>query len=236
MKLISETAIHFLLAVVILASCKSSPSTPAVSATDVMETPLPIVKTEIVGQEPIITTTVITPQETSTVTSPLLSCQITDKNGKLNVLSDEVFFAWNASEDEINQALADNYPQWSTYQQNVPWRTQTASLGKIVLEASYQEKFALNSEVTLVTLGESFNWQLPLDSDLFEHSLLIAERLVHLWHEFTHPDHEAIRSQYSEVSNAATYALYVFFDFDKEKLENWCNAYQNLFSTSPTQR
>jgi hypothetical protein len=207
-----------------------------VSATDAIQTAIPMIKTEIVGQEPITTATMNAPQETSTVTSPLLSCQITDKNGKLNVLSDEVFFAWRASEDEINQALANNYPQWSTYQQNVSWHNDPVSLAKIVREASYQEKFALNSEVTLVTLGESFNWQLPLDSDLFEHSLLIAERLVHLWHEFTNPDHEAIRSQYSEVSNAATYALYVFFDFDKEKLENWCHAYQNLFSTSPRQR
>jgi len=236
-KIIGKIINPLFLVAVILTSCNSFTPMPTVNATDVMETATSLVRTEIVAKQVSIpTATAIIPQETSTVTSSLSSCQIIGKNGQLKVLSDEVFFAGNASEDEINQALVNNYPQWATYQQNVPWNTEPANLSKIVREASYQEKFALNSEVTLVTMGESFNWRLPLDSDLFAHSLLIAEHLVRLWDEFSHPDNEAIRSQYPEVPNGATYALYVFFKFDKEKLQNWCDTYQSLFNTSPMQR
>jgi len=176
-----------------------------------------------------------TSQTASTATVPLPLCQIIDKAGKLNVLSDDVFFAYS-SEDELNQALANTYPQWAIYQENVPWNEEPEKLGKIVQEASFQETFALNPEVTLVTLGESFQWQLTVDKDIFEHSLTIGERLVRLWDEFSHPDNQAIRSQFREVSNGATYALYAFFEFDKGELQNWCNSYQSLFGTLPMQR
>ena len=140
------------------------------------------------------------------------------------------------TEDELNQALANNFPEWANYEQNVRWSSEPAKLGEIVLNASFQEQFALNPAVTLITLGESMNWQLPSNSDLFFQSLDISERLNKLVFEWTNPENEAIRAHYPEVSNGATYALYVFFNYDIERLQTWCNTYQQLFGTSSSHR
>jgi hypothetical protein len=160
-------------------------------------------------------------------------CNILSKDGKLYVLSDEVFFALGPSEEELDQALANNYPEWANYEQNVRWKTESAKLGEIVREASFQEKFVLNSEVTLVTLGESLNWQIPANTDLFLRSLDISERLNHLWFEWTNPENVQIRARYPEITNAATYAVYIFFGQDESQLQTWCNTYQRLFETPP---
>jgi hypothetical protein len=160
-------------------------------------------------------------------------CKILNEDGKLNVLSDDVFFALGPSGEELDQALADNYPEWANYKQNVSWYPEPVTVGKIVREASFQERFALNSAITLVTLGESLNWQLPSNSDLFSESLTAGERLHHLWFEWTNPENKQIRAQFSEVANAATYALYVYFGYDGAKLQAWCMTYQRLFGTSP---
>ena len=163
-------------------------------------------------------------------------CKIIDESGNLYVLSSNEIFAWGVTEDELNQALANNFPEWANYEQNVRWSSEPAKLGEIVLNASFQEQFALNPAVTLITLGESMNWQLPSNSDLFFQSLDISERLNKLVFEWTNPENEAIRAHYPEVSNGATYALYVFFNYDIERLQTWCNTYQQLFGTSSSHR
>jgi len=214
---------------VLLAACGIAAPAPTVTAVASF-TPV----TPSITPSPIPTTT---PSPTNTFTAtpePVTppGCMIVNEDGKLYVLSDDVFFAFGPASEEIDQALADNYPEWANYEQNVSWDTEPAKLGEIVREASFQEKFALNSEVTLVTLGESLHWQLPSDSDLFLQSLTIGERLVRLWDEYSHPDNESIRSSYPEVTNGATYALYAFFNYDKERLKAWCDAYHMLFETS----
>jgi len=151
------------------------------------------------------------------------------------VLSDDVFFAFGPSEEELDQVLAVNYPEWADYEQNVSWYSEPVTVGKIVREASFQEKFALNSAVTLVTLGESRGWQLPSDGDVFLESLTISERLHHLWFEWTNPENEEIRAQFPEITNAATYALYVYFDYDINRLQAWQDAYQGLFGDNLSQ-
>jgi hypothetical protein len=105
--------------------------------------------------------------------------------------------------------------------------------GVVVAEASFQERFALNPAVTLVTVGVNLDWKLFIDGNLYWPSRSTGERLVHLWFEYSAPEHAALRADYPEVANAATYALYVFFDRDQAKLQVWCNTYQKLFKTSP---
>ena len=153
----------------------------------------------------------------------------------INVLDDREIFAWGVTEDELNQALANNFPEWANYEQNVRWSSEPAKLGEIVLNASFQEQFALNPAVTLITLGESMNWQLPSNSDLFFQSLDISERLNKLVFEWTNPENEAIRAHYPEVSNGATYALYVFFNYDIERLQTWHDSYIKLWGNDPSQ-
>jgi hypothetical protein len=187
----------------------------------------------------LTSTTIPLPATTITATlEPIISpgCAIVNEVGQIFVLSDQVFFALGPSAEELDQALADNYPEWASYKQKVSWSPEFVTVGKIVREASFQEKFALNSAVTLVTLGDSRNWQLPLDGDLFSESLTVGERLHHLWFEWTSPENEYIRTRYPQVVNAATYALYVFFDHDTYRLQTWCNAYEQLFGISPASR
>lgn len=180
----------------------------------------------------------ITPLPTNPFTTTLEpdtppGCMILNEDEKVYVLSDDVFFAYGPSAEELDQVLTANYPEWANYEQNVSWYPEPVTVGKIVREASFQERFALNPAVTLVTLGESLNWQLPANTDLFLQSLSIGERLHHLWFEWTNPENEQIRAQFPEVTNAATYALYVFFGYDLENLRAWCMSYQELFGTAP---
>ena len=153
----------------------------------------------------------------------------------INALDDQVFFALGPSGEELDQALANNYPEWANYQQNVSWYSEPVKVGKVVREASFQEEFALNSGVTLVTLGESLDWQLPSTTDVFSESLVVGETLTNLWSEWINPENEQIRAQYPEVSNGATYALYAFFDFDTVRLQAWQDSYQRLFGSYETQ-
>jgi hypothetical protein len=177
-------------------------------------------------------TSIPSPTNVPTATPELgipLGCVIHDEDGKLYVLSDDVFFAFGPSGEELNQALANSYSEWANYRQDVSWYSEPVTIGKIVREASFQEKFSLNAEVTLVTLGESLAWKLPANQDLFSQSLTISERLVRLWDEYSHPDNEAIRARYPEVKNSATYALYVFFNYETQRLRAWCMTHQKLF-------
>jgi len=186
----------------------------------------------------ITPTTIPSPTNTFTVTpepGTPPSCKIINEDRKLYVLSDDVFFSYGPSGEELDQVLVENYPEWADYQQNVSWSSEPVKLSKIVREASFQEKFALNSAVTLVTLGESRGWQLPSDGDVFLESLTISERLHHLWFEWTNPENEEIRAQFPEITNAATYALYRYFAGDLSKLENWSSNFETLFEVSPTQ-
>lgn len=147
----------------------------------------------------------------------------------LYLLSDDVFFAITTTAEDINQTLTNNYPEWANYEQTVTWNTEPVKLGEIILSASFQEQFAINSAVTLVTLGESLDWQLPLGEDLYSKSLSISERLFLYAFEWSKPENEEIRKSYPEVTNAATYAIYIFFNNDREKIQQWCYSYQKLF-------
>ncbi|MCQ3935986.1 MAG: hypothetical protein DPW18_02945 [Chloroflexi bacterium] len=217
-----------LLTVVLLTACGIAAHAPTAAATRAPS---------LTSIAPSITATNTTsPTKVPTATPEPgipLGCVILNEEGKLYVLGDDVFFALGPSGEELDQALADDYPEWANYRQDVSWYSEPVTIGKIVREASFQEKFALNSAVTLVTLGESLNWQLPSNSDLFLRSLAISERLHHLWFEWTNPQNEQIRAQFPEVTNAATYTLYVFFEHDTPRLQSWCNTYKQLFGTPP---
>lgn len=137
-----------------------------------------------------------------------------------NVIDDASFYYLGTTEEDINQALMVNYPEWGSYEQIVTWDTEPAKLGEIVLSASFQEQFSLNPAITLVTLGENLNWQIPSNSDLYLQSVAISEKLFYLSFEWIKPENESIREQYPEITNAATYAIYAFLNHNREKVEN----------------
>lgn len=196
--------------------------------------------TQIMTSAPTLTST---PELTPTLTitpapTSLLACTIFDEEGKLYVLSTDVFFSWGPKDEEITQALAADFPEWADFEQTIEGGTQPSTIGYLIEVASlWQETFALNPAVTLVTLGVSLDWQLPPDGDLYSRAIATGERLHSLWFEWTNPENGHIRARHPELANdGATYALYTFFNQDIEKLQVWCDTYQQLFGDSPLHR
>ncbi|MDL1912368.1 hypothetical protein FBQ81_17025 [Chloroflexi bacterium CFX6] len=163
------------------------------------------------------------------------NCKIANEEGQLHLLSDQEFRDLRTDEGILDQALAAHYPEWATYTQMVSWSTQPIKLGEIVKEASFNIELNLqiNPTVTLVTLGESLDWQLPATADLFSESREVSMELSRLSFAWENPFDDSLRRQYPEVANSGTYALYAFFDYNLDRLQRWCNTYQQLFGNSP---
>jgi hypothetical protein len=178
------------------------------------------------------------PTYTPTATSePAISpsCKLVNEKGQFFVISDKEFFDLWSHEKEIDQALANNFPEWASYTQKVSWDTKPVEISEIVNSASLDEELnvQVNSRVALVVLGMSLEWNIPKEIDLYVRSKEINLKLSHLTLEWDKPGNESIQARFPEISNSATYALYVFFNYDKEKLKQFCNTYQRLFRTTP---
>lgn len=185
-----------------------------------------------------IPTSIPTPTNIPTATSePAISpgCTMVNGMGQLYILSDKEFFDLWSHKREIDQALANTYPEWASYTQKVSWDTQPAKISEIVNSASLDEELNIqvNSMVALVVLGMSLDWKLPTNIDLYLKSKEINQNLSHLTFEWDGLGNELVHTRFPEVSNSATYALYVFFNYDKQKLKEFCNTYQRLFRTTP---
>jgi len=150
------------------------------------------------------------------------------------ILHDDVLFHPGPVGEVLDQALAESYPAWSSFRQQPDWYDEPVSAGQIIQDASFEETFQLNTSVTLVTVGLAFDWQLPEDGDLFSRARDTGEQLVLYSIEWSHPDNEQIRSQYPEVNNGASYALFAYFDFDEGKLQVWKDTYKKLFGSDPS--
>jgi len=163
------------------------------------------------------------------------NCKIANEPGQLYLLSEKKFRDLRTTEGKLNKALALHYPEWAHYTQMVSWDTQPVKLGEIIVSASLNEQLNLqiNPAVTLITLGESMDWQLPANTDLFLKSREISEELEGMALDWVNPQNEGLRSQYPEVANSATYTLYAYFNYKLDRLQSWCNTYQRLFETPP---
>lgn len=184
----------------------------------------------------ITPTTIPSPTHIPTITAEPdtpLGCMIHNEDGRLYVLSEKEFFAFGPSEANLDEVLVGNYPEWASFEQNVSWYAEPVKVGKIIEAASFREQYNFNPAVTLVTLGESLDWQIPADGDLYSRALEISEALIRPALEWIKPENEQLRVQYPQIANSATYALYIFFGRDENQLQTWCNTYQQLFGNSP---
>lgn len=213
-------------------ACGNVTSTPTVTATILSPSPI---QPATASHTP---TAIPTPTNTSTPSpEPEIApnCRITNEGRQLYLLSAAEFHDLGTLESELDQALATHYPEWANYTQTVSWSTQPEKLGAIIVAASLDEYSSLqiNPAVTLVVLGESVHWQLPLNTDLYLKSQEISEGLDRLAFDWEDPQNESLRSQYPEVTNSATYAFYTYFNHNLDRLQSWCNTYQQLFGTPP---
>jgi len=96
----------------------------------------------------------------------------------IEILSDQLFFSIGPDEDVLDKALADNFPEWATFEQTFSSGgvSVNESAGRVVRTASFQEQFALNSAVNLITIGVNSGWQLPADGDLYSDALSTGEK------------------------------------------------------------
>jgi hypothetical protein len=176
------------------------------------------------------------PTNTSTVTlEPGIppECMIHDEDGKHYVLSDQEFFGFGPSETKLDEVLVGNHPEWANFEQTVSWYAEPVKVGKLIEAASFREQYSFNPAITLVTLGESLDWQIRADGDLYSRALQTSEALIRPALDWINPENEQLRAQHPQIANAATYALYIFFGQDETQLQAWCNTYQQLFGTSP---
>ena len=135
---------------------------------------------------PSITPTIVSsPTNTSTATpEPDIApnCKIANEAGQLYLLSDYEFRDLRTTEGKLDQALSTHYPEWANYTQTVPWSTEPVKLGEIIVSASLdlEKDIQVNPAVTLVALGESLDWQLPSNMDLYLKAKEISTELNRL--------------------------------------------------------
>jgi hypothetical protein len=224
--------VNILFIVSLLAACTVAAPHPIVTVTT---EPASLTSTFTPFLNPTGTpTTTSLPTATSEPAIPP-GCKIVDEKGQFFVISDKEFFELRTHNKEIDLALANHYPEWARYTQNVSWDTEPVKISEIVNSASIDEErnVQVNSKVTLVVLGMSLEWNIPKNIDLYSTSEEINLNLSHLTLEWDKPGNESVQARFPRISNSATYALYVFFNYDKEKLKQFCDTYQRLFPMTP---
>lgn len=217
------------LLLVSLAACGVTPMSTTIATTTPSLTPIAPSTTAAIMPSPTnIPTASLEPDITP-------NCKIANEAGQLYLLSDQEFRDLRTTPGKLDQVLTNNYPEWANYTQMVPWSTQPVKLGEIIASVSHDEEsnLQINAAVTLVTLGDSLDWQLPSNTDLYLKAQEISTELNRLSFEWENPFDDSLRRQYPEVANSGTYALYAFFNYNLDRLQTWCNTYQQLFGNSP---
>jgi hypothetical protein len=117
----------------------------------------------------------------------------------------------------LRQALADYHPEWA----------QEDDLAGYVWDHSNAQMIGVNPRVLLVTAGISLDWQIPNDHDMRDDIVKVGVTLTQHYRDFRF--NEELQAAYPQVADAANYALYVFFDYDLEKLDAWQQEYDRMF-------
>ena len=126
--------------------------------------------------------------------------------------------------------LIDKNPAWADFQQEDHGEMRAA--GKIFHESSCGPEMGMgaNPAVVLVLYGVNNNWALPVNGDLVSAVYQIRDSLYHDEAEWDFGDID--QSQYPPIANGATYALYRYFDGNKDLLESWCRTYEEVYGES----
>lgn len=117
----------------------------------------------------------------------------------------------------LQQALEEHHPEWA----------QEEGLAEYVWDHSHAQMIGVNPRVLLVTAGVALDWQASEDQDLREEIVQVGVTLTQHYREFRF--NEDLQANYPQVANAASYALYAFFDYDLAKLEAWQQEYDQMF-------
>ena len=159
-----------------------------------------------------------------------LECKIKNSEGRFFVSGDELFYSYLVvNSTTLDEKLEKNFPNWENFSQSLTFSNAPVPLSVIIVDASIQKEYQLNPAITLVTLGESLDWELPDDGDVATRAKNISKQLHDSFADWYLSKSGEYQNEYPQIESAATYALYQFFQGDEEKLESWCVSIQNLF-------
>lgn len=136
---------------------------------------------------------------------------------------------------QVKERLESKYPEFYNFRQDVYYKqsNETVSYSNAfnIVEQTSGSKYHINPFVLLTTVGESLNWESPSNKDLYTISKKIRLDLHQHYNDFKW--NSEIRSKNSNIANAATYAIYAYFKFDKDKLADWESSYRFLTDANP---
>lgn len=235
----------------LLAACNtdkpqiSEPTQTTQFAVTATETPIPAIIT--LTRTPVtktptptsihIPTPTITPTSTPTFT-PVPNCSLPNADAVLYQVHDDRIHWSDMPIDLIKQVrerLEDKYPDFYHFQQSVYYQQSDKTVDYpnawYIIEQTSGSKYYVNPFVLLAAVGESLEWKPPANGDLYGISKEIRLTLHQYYTDFEwNPE---IRSQNPKIANAATYAIYAYFDSDREKVRQWCEKYVYLTGQDP---
>lgn len=131
----------------------------------------------------------------------------------------------------FDRILAEQDPAWADFRQDI--HDEVRSAGVIFHETAFGPELGtgVNPAVILVTYGVEWDWELPVNGDLASEVEHIRAVLFQYRSEWVHG--QVNQDLYPPLANAATYALYLYFNGDLSKLENWCRTYVKVYGVSP---
>ncbi len=130
----------------------------------------------------------------------------------------------------LQQALEQRAPAWAQYRVETvenPVHPLRGSLAEYIWNQAGAPLTLVNPRVLLVTAGVALDWQIPQDRPLPDAISEIGGQLWEYYLAFRFDPQ--VRAQYPHVTNAASYALYAFFEYDQAKLQRWAAEYDVLF-------
>lgn len=210
----SHKLIEIIFTGVVIVSCGRITSTPSEA---VITTPNPTLSLPLIVStvEDTITPT-ITPLPTCTPV-PAGNIYMIDESVYNDVDAGLVELGVKGAIEVLQQALEDHHPEWA----------QEDGLARYVRDHSHAQTIGINPRVFLVMAGVALDWRLPNDHDVRDDIIQIGITLTQHYRSFQFD--ENLQSNYPQVANAPSYALYTFFDFDLEKIDNWQQEYDRMF-------
>ena len=210
----------YIIGLFLLAACNGISPTLAITATATTEPSL----------TPFIPSITPSPIVLSTPTPDF--CNQSQWRGEIQVVSSRLFVALEPGGPTIfDRILMEQNPAWADFRQFDHGEMRSA--GVIFHETAFGPELGtgVSPAVILVTYGVERNWELPANGDLV--SEVDHIRAVLRQYESDWILGKVDQTQYQTVANAATYALYLYFNGDLSKLENWCRTYVKVYGVSP---
>lgn len=225
----------FSLLFIFAAACVPSPA----------DAPLPLAAS--LSGTPYASLTPITPSPTSTPVPPTATatlvqhptpdmCNRNQWQDGMFILSDLQFDSLQigrAAKVSYNRTLIEKNPAWEGFTQfDEDLQHMWEEAGDVFLGRPYIKiGEGVAPGVLLITYGIEYNWEPPENGDLIARVVYTRDLL---WAYFiSWWKGNVDKSLYPPIDNAATYALYRYFDGDMDKLELWCSTFIEVFKEIP---